>query len=88
MALGSVKTVIRDALKKSGLTKKATIHTLQYSFTTYLLESDTDIYYIEELLAHSSSKTTEICTVVSTKSLQQIKSPSDDSYYFIYTLVQ
>ncbi|MEZ7503615.1 tyrosine-type recombinase/integrase [Flavobacterium sp. Arc2] len=79
---------MRDALKKSGLTKKATVHTLQHSFTTYLLESDTDIYYTEELLAHSSSKTTEIYTRVSTKSLQQIKSQFDDSYYFIYTLVQ
>ena len=38
----------------------------------------TDLGYIQELLGHSSSKTTEIYTHVSTKSIQQIKSPFDD----------
>jgi site-specific recombinase XerC len=40
--------------------------------------SGTDLRYIQELLGHNSSKTTEIYTHVSTKNIQQIKSPFDD----------
>ena len=47
---------------------------IQYHF----LESETDLNYIQELLSHKSSKTHEIYTHVSTKSIQQIKSPFDD----------
>ena len=45
---------------------------------THLLEHGTDLRYIKELLGHSSTKTKEIYTHVSTKSIQQIKSPIDD----------
>ena len=45
---------------------------------THLLESGTDLRYIQDLLGHSSSRTTELYTHVSTKSMQQIKSPFDD----------
>ena len=51
---------------------------LRYSNATHVLESLTDLRYIQKLVGHSSSKTTEIYTHVSTKSLQQIKSPFDD----------
>lgn len=44
----------------------------------HLLESGTDLRYIQELLGHNSSKTNEIYTHVNTKSIQQIKSPFDD----------
>lgn len=45
-----------------------------------LLESGTDLRYIQELLGHSSSRTTEIYTHVSTKNIQQIKNPFDGRY--------
>jgi integrase/recombinase XerD len=74
----SLQLVLKQALKKSGITKPVTLHWLRHSYATHLLENGTDLRYIQELLGHSSSKTTEIYTHVSTKSIQQIKSPFDD----------
>jgi len=74
----SLQSVLKQALQKAGITKPVTLHWLRHSFATHLLESGTDLRYIQELLGHNSSKTTEIYTHVSTKSIQQIKSPFDD----------
>ena len=74
----SLQLVLKQALKKARITKPVTLHWLRHSYATHLLESGTDLRYIQELLGHSSSKTTEIYTHVSTKSIQQIKSPFDD----------
>lgn len=74
----SLQSVLKQALKKVGIKKPVSLHWLRHSYATHLLESGTDLRYIQELLGHSSSKTTEIYTHVSTKSLQQIKSPFDD----------
>lgn len=74
----SLQCVLKQALEKAGIEKRVTLHWLRHSYATHLLESGTDLRYIQELLGHNSSKTTEIYTHVSTKSLQQIKSPFDD----------
>jgi integrase/recombinase XerD len=74
----SLQSVLKQALQKAGIKKPVTLHWLRHSYATHLLESGTDLRHIQELLGHSSSKTTEIYTHVSTKSLQQIKSPFDD----------
>ena len=74
----SLELVFKSALKQSGIKKPATLHWLRHSYATHLLESGTDLRYIQELLGHKSSKTTEIYTHVSTQSIQQIKSPFDD----------
>ncbi|PXY41440.1 hypothetical protein DMB65_08570 [Flavobacterium cheongpyeongense] len=74
----SLQSILKQALQKAGISKPATLHWLRHSYATHLLESGTDLRYIQELLGHNSSKTTEIYTHVSTKSLQQIKSPFDD----------
>lgn len=74
----SLQSILKQALAKVKITKPVTLHWLRHSYATHLLESGTDLRYIQELLGHNSSKTTEIYTHVSTKSLQQIKSPFDD----------
>jgi integrase/recombinase XerD len=74
----SLQLVLKQALQKTNIKKPVTLHWLRHSYATHLLESGTDLRYIQELLGHNSSKTTEIYTHVSTKSIQQIKSPFDD----------
>jgi len=73
----TVQSVMRTAVTKAGLEKKATVHTLRHSFATHLLEGGTDIRYIQELLGHSSIKTTMIYTHISPKVAKNIISPLD-----------
>ena len=73
----SAQAVIKRAVQKAKIQKKVTLHTLRYSFATHLLENGTDLRYIQTLLGHNSSRTTEIYTHVSTKALRDIQSPLD-----------
>jgi len=61
----------------SGINPIATTHSLRHSFATHLLESGTDIRYIQELLGHKDIKTTEIYLHVSNKEISKIISPAD-----------
>ena len=73
----SVQSVFKTALKKAGIRKKATVHSLRHSFATHLLDDGTDIRYIQELLGHKRLETTQIYTHVSSYSINKIKSPAD-----------
>lgn len=74
----SLRKILKEASTKAGIRTSPTLHWLRHSFATHLLEAGTDLRYIQQLLGHSSSKTTEIYTYVSTKHISQIKSPLDD----------
>jgi len=73
----NIQKIIKNAAQKAGLNRKITPHTLRHSFATHLLESGTDIRYIQELLGHSNLSTTQIYTHLSTEELKKIKSPFD-----------
>ena len=77
MSARSVQAIFKTALRKTNSRKNVGVHSLRHSFATHLLETGTDISYIQQLLGHNSIKTTLTYTHVSNKSLTKIKSPLD-----------
>jgi len=74
----SVQRIFKNMCKKAGIIKNVSVHVLRHSFATHLLENGVDLRYIQELLGHKSSKTTEIYTHVSRFDLKRITSPLDE----------
>jgi len=73
----SVQRMMEKSIKKTIITKKATIHTLRHSFATHLLDNGTDICYIQRLLGHTRITTTTIYLHLRRMDLLNIKSPLD-----------
>ncbi len=73
----SVVSIVKKAAKKAGIKKNISPHMLRHSFATHLLEDNVDLRYIQSLLGHSSTKTTEKYTHVATKNIINIVSPID-----------
>ena len=74
----SVQKMFINACKSANIYKKVSVHCLRHSFATHLLESGTNLRYIQTLLGHKNTKTTEIYTHVSAVSLMKIRSPLDE----------
>ena len=74
----SLQNIFKKYLAKVSKNNTFTLHSLRHSYATHILDSGTDIRFIQELLGHKSSRTTEIYTHVSMRSLRNIKSPLDD----------
>ena len=75
----NIQHVFERAVKAADIRKDVSLHSLRHSFATHLLESGTDLRYIQEILGHASAKTTEIYTHVNNKSLGKIINPLDQA---------
>lgn len=74
----TAEVVVKRAAKIAKIQKRVSCHTLRHSFATHLLESGTDIRYIQALLGHNSLRTTQIYTRVCPAHLRKVKSPIDE----------
>jgi integrase/recombinase XerD len=73
----SISQILRTSVLKTGIKKRISVHTLRHSFATHLLEGGVNLRYIQSLLGHGSSKTTEIYTHITTRGFDQIVNPLD-----------
>jgi integron integrase len=76
----TVQNAVKEAVKKSGIVKHASVHTLRHSFATHLLMNGVNIREIQNLLGHKHLETTMIYTHVLRDMVSVPKSPLDNLY--------
>jgi len=76
----TIQREFKKALRKTGMIKRATLHSLRHGFATHLLESGYDIRTIQNLLGHKKLETTMIYTHVAKKNILGVKSPIDENF--------
>lgn len=78
MHVSSIQKAVKSAVRKAGIYKDVSCHTLRHSFATHLLYDGFDIRTIQELLGHKNVKTTMIYTHVLNKGGRGVRSPLDN----------
>jgi len=73
----STQMVFQQAIQRAAITKEVKFHTLRHSFATHALENGTNLWAIQEILGDNSSKTAEIYTHVTQRTLHEFKNPLD-----------
>jgi integrase/recombinase XerD len=77
LTIRSAQHIFDNAVRRAEITKKLSIHSLRHTFATHLLESGTDIRYIQSLLGHANLRTTERYTHIARRNVLSIQSPLD-----------
>ena len=77
VSISAVQRVFKASVHKAGIKKKASVHTLRHCFATHLLDSGTDLYYIQRLLGHRSASTTSVYLHITGRDISKIRSPID-----------
>lgn len=73
----TIEKIFQYATQQAGIKKRVTTHSLRHSFATHLLEAGVSICHIQELLGHTSPKTTSIYLHVQRQDLMRVTSPLD-----------
>lgn len=75
ITIRTIQKVFNRAIRKAGITKRVSVHTLRHSFATHLLDSGADVYHIQKLMGHSSIRTTTVYIHISQKDSLKLTSP-------------
>jgi len=72
LSIRSIQNLIKKYINKAGLDSKYHTHTLRHSFATHMIDGGADLRVVQELLGHSTAKTTEIYTHISVEKSRAI----------------